>query len=189
MKAAIALLADFQIQNVARRMVFEMSQKTDIEFFGSLLPSHVSVKQPFTFENMGQLESWFDSLAARMSPLDIELDSAYYEEWDDYGIIGFSVRETSLLRALHNQINTELASVVKNPSAAHDGDDYRFHLTVELGKIGPINPYKILFDGLPEKTVHLSFRAKHLALFYYADKPIRSGSFILYRVMPVGATA
>jgi len=61
LKAAIALLADYHIQNIAQRMVFEMSQYAEMGFFGSLLPSHVSLKQPFTFESIDRLEAWFDS--------------------------------------------------------------------------------------------------------------------------------
>lgn len=186
MKAAIALLADFQTQNIARRMVFEMSQKAEIEFFGSLLPAHVSLKQPFSFESMENLEGWFDSLAARTPPFKIELGPLYYDEWDQVGFLGFRVVETPILRALHNQINRELAQVVNDTSAPHDGEEYRFHLTVELGQIGAVNPYRSFFEGLPEQKARLSFRATCLGLFYYADRPIRPGSFILYRQMPLG---
>ena len=188
MKAAIALLADFKVQNVARRMVFEMSQRTPIEFFGSLLPAHVSLKQPFTFEDMDRLEAWFDSFAAQTAPFDIELSSLYYGEWDQVGIIGFQVMETPMLRALHNQINRELAQVVEDASAPHDGDEYRFHLTVELGKIDITNPFRTFFETIPDHNVQRTFRATHLAMFYYADRPIAPGSFIIYRVMPLGSS-
>ena len=186
MKAAIALLADFSTQNIARHMVFEICQSAKMEFFGSLLPSHVSLKQPFTFEDMDKLEAWFDSLSARTAPFDVHLDSVYYSALDEYGIVGLHVVETPILRSLHNQINHELPSIVENPSAAHDGDEYRFHLTVELGKTTLGNPYKTFFDGLTDKKVDLVFRAQHMAMFIYADRPIQSGSFILYRVMPLG---
>ncbi len=186
MKAAIALLADYSTQNLARRMVFEMSQAAELEFLGSLLPSHVSLKQPFVFEDMPRLEAWFDSLAARITPLDVTLNSVYYSTWEGYGILGLEVVETPVLRNLHDQINRELVGVVANPSAPHDGHEYRFHLTVELGPIGQANPFKAFYDSLTDKTVNLTFRACHLALFIYSDRPIRSGSFILYRVMPLG---
>lgn len=185
MKAAIALLADFPTQNIARRMVFEMNQHAEIEFFGSLLPAHVSLKQPFSFEDMDKLETWFDSLAAQTTPFDVQLDSLYYSAWEGYGIIGLHVVETPALRALHNQINRELPQIVADPSAAHDGDEYRFHMTVELGKIGSSNPYQTFFDSLADKNTDITFRAQHLALFFYADRPIQSGSFILYRVAPL----
>jgi len=186
MKAAIALLADYRVQNRARRMVFELSQKAEMQFMGSLLPSHISLKQPFTFENMDMLETWFDSLAVRIDPFEIHLDQIYYSEWDEYAILGFTVVETPNLRNWHNQINQELVVIVADPSAPHDGDEYRFHLTVEMGKIGTINPYKALYDSMSDKKIGLTFRATQLAMFYYADGPIQTGSFILYRLMPLG---
>jgi len=55
-----------------------------------------------------------------------------------------------------------------------------------MGKIGAANLYKTFYDGLPDKRVELTFQATHLTMFFYADRPIQTGSFILYRVMPLG---
>lgn len=107
MKAAIALLSDYPIQNIARKMVFEINQSGPIRFLGSSLPTHVSLKQPFTFENMDALEGWFVSFSEQVSPFRIELDHVYYDSWDNHAIIGFTVHETPTLRALHNQNNQE----------------------------------------------------------------------------------
>jgi len=187
MKAAIALLSDYHIQNIAREMVYAISQRAPIQFFGSLLPAHVSLKQPFTFESMDALETWFDSFSKRVSPFQIELDHVYYDQWDDDAIVGLGVRETPTLRALHNQINRELKSIVKDPSALHDGDEYRFHLTVEIGDVSTANPFKEFYDSLTEKHVELSFTAEYLALFFYPEKTIEPGSFICYKILPFAA--
>ena len=183
MKAAIALLSDHHVQNVARRMVYEINQRAGIKFLGSLLPAHVSLKQPFTFENMDELEDWFESFSREVAPFRLELERVYYDEWDNYAIVGFEVLETPTLRALHNRINSELKDLVRDPSAPHDGADYRFHLTVELGNVEHGNPFKQFYDSLPERQVDLSFTAQHIALFFYADGPIETGSFICYKVL------
>lgn len=184
MKAAVALLSDLHVQNVARKMVYEISRLGDIRFFGSLLPAHVSLKQPFPFEDMDALENWFETFSGQIHPFRIELDHIYYEQWDDFAILGLDVRETPILRALHNQINREL----KSP-APHDGDEYHFHLTVELGRTGKTNPFKQFYESLPEKQVGLSFLAKQIALFIYPYEPIEPGSFICYKVLPLTGKA
>jgi len=94
---------------------------------------------------------------------------------DQHAIVGFEVLETPILRSLHNRINRELTGLVHDPSAPHDGGDYRFHLTVELGEVRETNPLKQFYDSMPEKQVDLSFVAKHLALFFYADGHIEAG--------------
>jgi 2'-5' RNA ligase len=170
-------------------MVYQLSQRAGIKFFGSLLPAHVSLKQPFTFENMDVLEAWFDSMSKRMAPFSIDLKRIYYDGWEDYAILGFDVLETPTLRKLHNQINQELKSVVLDPSAPHDGDDYRFHLTIELGKVGETNPFSQVYDSLPEKNINLSFIAESIALFFYQDGLIEPGSFICYKVLPLTSSA
>lgn len=185
MKAAIALLSDFHVQNVARKMVYDIYQHTGIKFFGSLLPAHVSLKQPFTFEDMDLLEELFESISREITPFQIDLERVYYAEWEQHAIVGFEVLETPALRSLHNRINRELPGLVRDPSAPHDGDEYRFHLTVELGKVGETNPFKQFYDSVPEKQVDLSFMAKHIALFFYVEGPIETGSFICYKVLPL----
>jgi 2'-5' RNA ligase len=185
MKAAIALLSDFHVQNVARRMVYEIDQHAGIKFFGSLLPAHVSLKQPFTFEDMDSLDESLESFSREVSPFRIDLERIYYDEWDKYAIVGFEVLETPILRFLHNRINEELMSLVRDPSAPHDGDGYRYHLTVELGEVGMTNPFKLFYDSLPEKQVDLSFKTEHIALFFYTDGPIEAGSFICHKVLPL----
>ena len=153
MKAAIALLADYQVQNYIRRIVFELEQETKIDFLASLLPAHISLKQPFSFENMERLEEYFDSLSARIIPFRVDLNEIYYTEWDGYGILGIDVKETGTLRRLHNQLNRELSTLFLDTSAPHDGDEYRFHMTIELGKVEKLNPYQAYFEKIEDRKV------------------------------------
>ena len=183
MKAAIVLLADHEAHNRARRMAFELEQKYHIEFLASRLPVHISLKQPFSFESMERLESYFDSLAAQIVPFQIELDGIYYTGEGSYGILGMNAKETTTLRRLHNQLNRELGQLFADTSAPHDGDEYHFHMTIELGEIGKVNPYRSYFDTLINKGVRLAFLAKYIALFYYTGE--EHGSFMNYKVLPL----
>src|SRR5512147_1384574 len=117
MKAAIALLADYHIQNIARKMVYEIDQQAGIQFLGSLLPAHVSLKQPFTFESLDVLEIWLEGFSKQIHPFRVELERIYYSQWEDSAIVGFEVLETPTLRNLHNQINRELKELFTDPSA------------------------------------------------------------------------
>ena len=129
---------------------------------------------------------YFDKLAEDVEPFVVELDRAHYTEWSGYGILALNVRETRTLRELHNRINTELARLFENTSSAHDGDCYRFHLTIELGKTAGENAYKRYYEELAGKEVNLSFTAREMALFYYDDDPC-AGSFMTYKVLELGS--
>jgi 2'-5' RNA ligase len=98
------------------------------------------------------------------------------------------VHETPALRALHNQINRELRELFTDPTAPHDGDEYHFHLTIEIGNVGGTNPFKRFYEALPEKQIGLSFMAKQIALFLYPREPIEPGSFICYKILPLTST-
>lgn len=185
MKAAIVLLSDAEVQNFTRRIVFELNASYPVGFLASLLPSHVSLKQPFTFEDIDTLEAYFDGLAARIAPFEIQLDGFYSEDGSGYGILGLNVVETPTLRGLHNQINAELSRLFKDTRAPHDGSEYRFHLTIEMGRIDAGDPFLAYFNTLKDAGMKMNFRARELALFYYPDETYGAGPFITYRVMPL----
>ena len=183
MKAAIALLANYRAQNFARKIVFELEQAYQIDFLAALLPAHISLKQPFSFESMERLEGYFDSLAAQIGPFQIQLDKIYYTEWDGNGVLGINVEETNTLRELHNQLNRELSKLFVDTSAPHDGDGYHFDMTIELGKVDKRNPFQAYFEKLEDRKVNLSFQAEEIALFYYIGR--EHGSFICYKALPL----
>jgi len=186
MKAAIALLADREIQNSVRRIVFDLNRQYGIAFLASLLPAHVSLKQPFSLESMEKLERYFDMLAESIKPFEVELDRVYHSQWSGYGILGLNVKETGTLRELHNRIKTELGGLFEDTSAPHDGDAYRFHLTIELGKVKGEDVYKRYYEEMSNKRVNLKFTARDIALFYYCgDKG--AGSFMTYKVLGLGS--
>ena len=187
MKAAIVLLANREIQNYVRRIVFDLNRKYDIRFLASLLPAHVSLKQPFSFDSMEKLETYFDRLAEDIEPFVVELDHVYHTQWGGYGILGLDVRETDTLRELHNRINAELDDLFEDTSAPHDGDSYRFHLTIELGSVEAEDVYGRYYEELDDKRVNLKFTAREIALFYYTGDP-SAGSYMTYKVLELGGS-
>jgi 2'-5' RNA ligase len=186
MKAAIVLLSDNAVQNYTRQFVYQLSTRWEVPFFASLLPSHVSLKQPFTFENIETLQRFFDAFAASIRPFEIALDGLYSETWSGYGILGMNVVETAELRAMHNRLNTELPGVVKDASAAHDGAEYHFHLTIEMGKVDGSNPFQSLYEQIADKRIQLKFTPRNLAMFFYPQRSEFDTTFITYRVQPLG---
>ena len=183
MKAAVVLLADYKTQNFARRILFELEQEYQIDYLASLLPAHVSLKQPFSFENMETLENYFDLLATQIAPFKIQLNEIYYAEWSGYGILGVNVNETDTLRKLHVQLNRELSKLFTDTSAPHDGDGYKFHMTIEMGNVKKSNPFRTYYNKIKDKKLNLSFMAEHIALFYYTGEDHLS--FINYKVLPL----
>lgn len=185
MKAAIAILVNREVQNYVRRIAFDLHRRYDIPFLASLLPAHISLKQPFSFQSMDLLELYFDTLAQGIEPFVVELDRFYYTQWSGYGILGLNVRETHTLRELHNRINTELGDLFEDTSAPHDGDRYRFFLTIELGRPEEEDVYKRYFEEFGNKKVNLKFMAQEIALFYYYGDP-GTGSYLTYKILELG---
>ena len=185
MQAAIVLLADYVVQNYARQIVIELNQTSGVAFFASLMPAHVSLKQPFQFESLDALDRYTETLASQIVPFEIRLGNLYAETWSGYGILGLRVVETPTLRELHNRLNRELSQIVRDARAAFDGPDYRFHLTIEMGTLTSANPFQDYLGAQPNPQVNLSFTAKELAVFLYTGEPHTAGSFVTYKVLPL----
>ena len=116
MKAAIALLASHEAQNFVRKIAFDLNRQYGVDFVASLKPAHITLKQAFSFESMERLERYFDMLARSTPPFEIELDKVYHAQWADQGFLGLNVKETGVLRELHNRINRELCELFEDTS-------------------------------------------------------------------------
>ncbi len=181
MKAAVAILADDRVHNFVRRRMLELNRNHGVRFYASLLPAHVSLKQPFVFDDMRKLETYFDELASGIEPIEIAFDGFYHTFWNGFGILGLNVVETARLRALHNRINAELVERFENSAAPHDGDGYHFHLTIEAGKGGAADALKRYYEHMGDHALDLRFTARKMALFFYDGEP-QAGSFMTYRI-------
>ena len=184
MKAAIALLTGYEVQNWVRQVVVDLNRAYGVPFHAAHNPTHVTLKQGFAFESMARLERYFGSLAASIAPFEVVLKGIYHARWGDTGFLGLDVEETGTLRALHARINRELAALFEDPSAPHDGEGYRFHLTVEMGAIEGDDPFLGYYEGMADRDVDLRFTAQYIALAYAPGEGV-PGSFIIYRVLPL----
>jgi len=100
--------------------------------------------------------------------------------------MGLEVAETPRLRALHNQLNAELATVVADPRAPFAGDAYRCPLTIAMGPLGADDPYRAYVEALPDPQLNVSLRAERLALFICrAARPL-PGTFAVEQVARLG---
>jgi 2'-5' RNA ligase len=187
MYVSLALLADDATERLVQRLADEVyrqarSGRPPADAPATRLPAHVSLKQPFRCGRLVPVRRWFDGFAARTPPVAIELAGITYGEFGGNGIVGLEVVETPVLRALHNQINAELAGLVADPSAPFDGDAYRFHLTVALGPLSPDNPYRAYYEALPDRRLAHHLLAARLALGVCRASTPRPGTFRLERV-------
>ena len=135
-RATFVLLTDWETQNGMRKLAVELDAEHATGLAGSLLPAHVSLKQPFQIADLHALDTYFDEWAASIEPFDVRfagLGFPYLEE-AGMGIVWLDVEETGLLRGLHDRLNAELAERFEGTDAPFDGPEYRFHATLATGR-------------------------------------------------------
>jgi 2'-5' RNA ligase len=175
------------VQNFARRIAVRLCAEKGLPFYAAALPSHISLKQPFTFDDFDRLDAFCDRFAASVAPFELPLDRFYLFDGGDFGVLGLKVVETPILRGLHERLNMELAQTFADPRAAFDGTDYRFHLTIEIARDARnLNVLREEIMELVETTVDLRFTARELGVFFYPDDTLAPGSFVVYRVLRLG---
>jgi 2'-5' RNA ligase len=186
-KAALVLLADIPVQNFAHRVAVRLCAEQGLPFYAAVLPAHISLKQPFLFEDFERLDAFCDRFAASVEPFEIRLDRFYLYESGDFGVLGLNVVETLLLRGLHERLNAELAQIFTDTRADFDGAEYRFHLTIEIARDAHnLDVLRRYFTGLADKSANLGFTARELGVFFYPDETFTPGSFVVYRMLPLG---
>lgn len=185
MKATFALLLGHEVHNIVRKLAVEVHQNHHIGLAGSQLPPHVSLKQPFLIPTLSAIEAYFDQLARSIDP--VALTFSRIGGPGDAPVLWLEVEETETLRNLHTRINQELAERFPDTQAPFDGSAYHFHLTIALGGRSS-SVYQSIAAELESREVVLRAVARHLVLFYYDDNQISPGSFLTYKILPLGKT-
>ncbi len=188
MKAAFALLADYETHNAVRKLTWQMFQRHGISLKICRLPPHVSLKQPFDIPNVTLLENYMaeladslPSVAVRLTELQL-IETAWTEETG--GILWLKAEQSPELCQLHERLNKELASHFSNTQADFDGSSYQFHLTLSIGK--PFSVYHKAYQEFKEAFAEIRFQAHSLALFAYDDKSGSETEYVSYKILPLG---
>ena len=190
MKIAIVLLLNNKIYNFIRKLQVEMHQKYQVGFTAASAPPHISLKQPFSINNLATAEHYFDEFVASIKPFEITFNKIELkfvpENNQEKGILWLAVAPNNSLIDLHNRLNHELAQRFENTQADFDGPAYQFHATLAVGThLSEIGPK--LYAEYHDLTINLNYKVKHVLLFYKEnDKdPIRD--FIAYKRLAVNS--
>ena len=189
MKATFALLANNEIHNAVRKLSWDIHRKYGIGIEITRLPPHVSLKQPFDISGLNALEKYMIELAKIITPFEIQLTELQLVGGTvagmDTRILWLDVRETELLRQLHNRVNRELAMRFENIQAAFDGPEYHFHMTVAIGN-QPIEIYQKINDEFSGRLLNLQFTVQEIAMFVYDEMFTLNTGYMTYMVLPLG---
>lgn len=192
MKAGLALLADRPTHNAVRRLAWQLHRDYGTGLRASRLPPHISLKQPFTIDDLAGLERYFDHFAAQLAPFAVLLPRiqiiAQPSSPELSGIAWFEVTETPLLRQLHNRLNQDLAVRFGGTSAPFDGDSYHFHLTIAVSS-RPTDAYHRMAARLDEFNLALGYTACELALFVFDETDPGTTNSLTYKIAPLGESS
>ena len=103
-------------------------------------------------------------------------------------MLWLAARESPLLRALHQGLNSELQALLDGAPAAFDGPMFRFHMTLALLDEEDMKAADIprLMRDHARLAPNLAFEANQLAMFISdTDETDRIG-FLTYRVTSLG---
>jgi 2'-5' RNA ligase len=190
MKAGLVLLIDDTMHNMLRRVAYELHRDYRLGFHGALIPPHISLKQPFQIADLDALEAFFDEFTAGITPFEVMLDGVEVlpasGPTGDTGLVWVAVRESPVLRGLHDRLNVELAARFTNTAADFDGPSYRFHITIATGGQPPEVYQRIASELQPPRLPHRTTIRKML-LCYIDDDSFAPGTYITYKTLTLGS--
>jgi 2'-5' RNA ligase len=187
MRVDIAILPELSTRNTVSRLVWGLHRQYRIGLRAARHPWHISLKQPFAVDdaNLAALETFFDAFASGIQPFIIHLDQLEQQSSPTYpGVLWLAARETPELRALHQQLNTDLQGLLGGAPAAFDGPMFRFHMTLALLDDEDMKAADIprLMRDHARIAPNLAFESYQLAMFISdTDETDRTG-FLTYKV-------
>jgi 2'-5' RNA ligase len=188
-KATFALLANTETHNLVRRLSWDVHRKYRTGIDVCRLPPHISLKQPFEIFDLNLLEEYMTDFVNSVSPFEVNLTELELIESTidglETGILWLNVQETTLLRQLHNRLNNELTSRFGDVSAAFDGPDYHFHMTVAIGGQS-IEIYQKIYREFEAHLKDLQYTVRELGMFVYDDREEINVGYITYKILPLG---
>ncbi len=189
MKAGLALLADAEIHNLARKLSWEIHRKYRAGIDMCRLPPHISLKQPFDILDLSPLEKYMVELAEGIQPFEVNLTGLELVEATidglESGILWLDVEESELLRNLHNQVNDELTARFGDVHAAFDGPDYHFHMSVAIGG-QPIETYRRIYNEFAGRLSDLRYTIREIVMFVYDERDEPNAGYMTYMILPLG---
>ncbi|MDD3052562.1 MAG: 2'-5' RNA ligase family protein [Candidatus Cloacimonetes bacterium] len=176
MRCTFALLLNDEIHNYVRKKAVQINRVSGNAFFGAILPPHISLKQPFTIEDIETVEKYFDIFSSSTMPVSISTGEIYLMD----NVIGLKIESSSILKNIHFQINSELSDYCLDPTALHDGDSYKFHLTIAMSAYN-LNAFQSAYDQIKDEKIKFNFIADRIVMFISEDDSFPD-KYITYKI-------
>jgi len=189
MKICFALLVDNKLHNYARKIAFDIDKKHNTGFIAAKLPQHVTLGEVIDIDNLDEAEKYFDILAKSINPFEIDVTKidlkVFGDDNDGFGVLWMEVKESNLLRALHNRIYKEISAFPWRADRTSGDGIYYFHSTIALGQ-QPAKIYKEAYNNIENKELSYTFQVKEISLFCSPDDENKMGTYITYKTLPLG---
>jgi len=189
MKICFALLVDNKLHNYGRKIAFHINKNYNTGFIAAKLPQHVTLGEVIEIDNLNEAEKYFDILAESINPFEIDVTKIdlkiFGDENDGFGVLWMEVKDSDMLRSLHNKIYRDIASYPWKADKTSGDGIYHFHSTIALGK-QPARVYKEIYNNIENKELNYRFKAKEIALFCSPDDENKMGTYITYKTLPLG---
>ena len=189
MKATFAVLVSNDICNAVRSLVWEIHQKYGTTMKASHLPPHISVRPPVDVPDIADFETYMDELVRGLRPFPVHLTNLRVMpamvDGRDSALLWMEVKETPVLRQLHDRINEDFAARFARPRADFGGHPYQFHLTLMFGG-QPLSVYQRIYEEYAGRLSEMYCMAGELAMLVYDGQNHPNPDQMTYKVLPFG---
>lgn len=162
MRIGFAILLDDKSHNVARKIELELCDKFGL-CYGLKQSPHITIKAPFDTTNISPFVNYFELVAKKTKPFDIELEGFNYFEPN---VIFLDVKENKKLKKMHDKIIKEMEEKFSIEPHEFEGDNIKFHVTLAVVDVTKSKFIKAK-EYLKKYKPKLKFKAKTIGVFYY----------------------
>ena len=160
MTIGFAILLNNECHNFIRKVQLEIHQQIGIG--QPRQTPHITIKSPFEVNTLDAYVDYFEELANRLKPFDIEFDG-----FGTFGerVLYLNVKENSDLIALHANILQEVKEKFDLDPHEFEGENIKFHASI--AGFDNADDFHKAEQLLSKYQPKYRFRAIELGLFYY----------------------
>lgn len=168
MKACFGLLLDYRMDNLARKMIFDISKKYDVEISNSNFSQYIIASPKIEVEDLSKMEVFLDSIAEKTQPLNVNIEGfalkSVKENNDEYTALTMNISENEELIDLYNSICTELQNSIDKLNM--EGCDFN-SMVAKVSK--NINGNEEILEEVNKNMIDQKYVINEMALLYTDD--------------------
>lgn len=188
MKATLVFLASDDTENRLCEMMYRAEKAGQVGFEAARLPRHISLRQPFEFDDMDKLMQLAQEFAAKTAPVKLNFVELGWHplslHGQETGWLGYEFGENQTIADARKAAKAEICKVFPDAATQPDMVEGTYHVTLAGGS-APTDAFRTAWEALKDSAEQPEAVFDKLGIFYYDVPGMVGGTYYCFKRLPL----